>query len=141
MLDLSDQVVFTGYRQDAVALMKHFDVLVLPSRTEALGGVLIEAMALGVPIVASSVGGIPEVVKDGETGLLIESSNPEDYAAAILRVLNDPPLAKRITVSAKAWGAQFDIQRIIGLLERCYEEVIGHYKQPALSEPCVRRER
>lgn len=119
-LRLSKKVFFTGYRDDALSLMRHFDVLVLPSKNEGLPSVLIEAMALGVPAVASSVGGIPEVIQDGVTGFLVHSSEPEAYADAIVRLLNDADLARRIRQRAQERVSDFDSVRLIRLLEREY---------------------
>ena len=72
---------------DGAAVMRHFDVLVVPSRQEPFGTVLAEAMAAGTPVVATRVGGLAEVVADGETGLLVEPGRPDDLAAAVLEVL------------------------------------------------------
>lgn len=121
--NLSDRVIFAGYRSDAVHLMKHFDVLVLPSSREALGGVLIEAMGLGVPTVSSDSGGIPEVVADGVTGFLVKGSDPGEYASAVLRLLADSDCAARMREAAKERARQFDTHRVTRLLEQCYERV------------------
>ncbi|MDD5303598.1 MAG: glycosyltransferase, partial [Elusimicrobia bacterium] len=105
---LGGRVVFTGYRNDAIALIKNFDALVLPSEREGIGGVLIEAMALGAPIVAHRVGGIPEIVEDGATGLLIDRQEPGLYAAAMVRLLREPGLAARLRASAFVAADRFD---------------------------------
>jgi glycosyltransferase involved in cell wall biosynthesis len=72
---------------DGAAVMRHFDVLVAPSRQEPFGTVLAEAMAAGTPVVATRVGGLSEVVADGETGRLVEPGRPDQLAAAVLEVL------------------------------------------------------
>ena len=72
---------------NAPGLMRHLDVLVLPSRGEPFGTVLAEAMAVGTPVVATSVDGLPEVVKDGVTGRLVPPGDPDRLAAAVLDVL------------------------------------------------------
>jgi glycosyltransferase involved in cell wall biosynthesis len=105
---LSQRVVFTGYRADAHELMKNFDVLIVPSDREAFGGVLIEALALGVPIVAHRVDGTGEVVEDGATGLLIDRQEPAAYAAAALRLLRDPGEADRLILAGGASVDRFD---------------------------------
>lgn len=121
---LADRVVFTGYRDDAMSITKQFDVLVMPSSEEAGAGVLIEAMGLGIPIVASHADGTPEIVVDGVTGLLVREADPEAYANAILRLLEDPSYAARLVESAKARAQQFDSGHVTRLVERCYEAVL-----------------
>ena len=86
-------VVFTGRRDDIPAVTAAFDVAVLPSYREAQGLTILEAMALSRPVVASNVGGIPEMIEDGVTGLLVPPQDPPALAAAIVRVLNDHQLA------------------------------------------------
>lgn len=119
-LGLAQRVVFTGYREDAFRLLQNFSVLVLPSEREALGGVLIEAMAAGVPAVASAVDGIPEVVADGVTGLLVATAAPEDYAAAVSRVLEDPDLARRMKDASLAAADRFAIDALARRAEAVY---------------------
>jgi glycosyltransferase involved in cell wall biosynthesis len=86
----------------AMQLMAGCSAFVLPSRTEAMGRVLLEAMAFGRPIVASRVGGIPHYVRDGETGLLFESEDVDGLAARLARVLSDPALAARLGRAARS---------------------------------------
>jgi glycosyltransferase involved in cell wall biosynthesis len=88
-LGVSDAVRFAGYRRDARRLMPAFDVVVLPSRDEAQSISLLEAMACRRPVVAANVGGVPEVVDDGITGLLYPAGNVHALAEAILALLND----------------------------------------------------
>lgn len=76
-----------GWRERAAGLMRHLDVLVLPAHREPAGTVLAEAMVAGVPVVATRVDGLPEVVQDGVTGLLVAPGDPDALAAAVLRVL------------------------------------------------------
>jgi glycosyltransferase involved in cell wall biosynthesis len=124
-LGLSERLVITGYRDDAARLMKHLGMVVLPSRREAGSGTLIEAMALGVPVVASVVGGNSEIVKDGVTGVLVESCEPQDYAAAILALLDDRERTGRMVDAGRAWARRFDSRRITGQLEECYRQVLA----------------
>ena len=93
MLGISASVVFTGRRDDIPAVTKALDVAVLPSYREAQGLTILEAMALSRPVVASNVGGIPEMVEDGVTGLLVPPHDPAALAAAIVRLLTDHPYA------------------------------------------------
>jgi glycosyltransferase involved in cell wall biosynthesis len=90
---------------DAAGLMRHLDVLVVPSREEPLGAVAAEALAAGTPVVATRVGGLPEVVEDGVTGALVAPNRPAELADAVVRVL-----ARRdeLAAAAKRRGAAFD---------------------------------
>ncbi len=92
-LRIAHRVVFTGRRDDIPAVTAAFDVAVLPSHREAQGLTILEAMALSRPVVASDVGGIPEMIKDGITGLLVPPQDPPALAAAIVRLLRDHQLA------------------------------------------------
>ena len=83
------------------------DVVVVPSRSESFGLVAAEAQACGVPVVAAAVGGLVQAVADGESGLLVSGWDPEDYAAALRRILTDPALAERLARGAVANAEQF----------------------------------
>ena len=91
-----DRVVFTGHRDDAAQLLNELDVLVLPSWTEGLPVTVLEAMARGRAVVATPVGGTPEVVADGETGVLVPPRDPRALAEEIGRLLADPELRERM---------------------------------------------
>jgi len=95
-LRIAHRVVFTGRRDDVPAVTAALDVAVLPSYREAQGLTILEAMALSRPVVASNVGGIPEVIHDGVTGLLVPPHDAEALARAITRVLTDHPYADMI---------------------------------------------
>jgi glycosyltransferase involved in cell wall biosynthesis len=95
-LGVADRVVFAGYRQDVPALLAGCDVFCLPSEMEGLPLVVLEAMAQGRPVVATAVGGTPELVLDGETGLLVPPRDVDALRAALARVLGDPDLARRL---------------------------------------------
>lgn len=92
-LRVAHRVVFTGRRDDVPAVTAALDVAVLPSYREAQGLTILEAMALSRPVVASNVGGIPEMIEDGKTGLLVPPHDPDALAAAIVRLLTNHPLA------------------------------------------------
>lgn len=95
-------VHFLGYREDVSELMQTADLVVIPSLTEAQPRVAVQAFATGRPVVASSVGGVPEIVKDGETGWLVPPAQPEALADAIARVLADPAATARVAAGARA---------------------------------------
>jgi glycosyltransferase involved in cell wall biosynthesis len=95
-LGVRDRIVFAGHRDDAARLLGDVDVVVLPSWTEGLPIVLLEAMARRRPVVATPVGGTPEVVADGQTGLLVPPRDPHALAQAIGRLLDDAELRRRL---------------------------------------------
>ena len=95
-LRIAHRVVFTGRRDDVPAVTAALDVAVLPSYREAQGLSILEAMALSRPVVASNVGGIPEMIEDGRTGLLVPPHDADALAAAIIRLLKDHPFADTI---------------------------------------------
>ena len=102
-LDLNKRNVrFLGYQENIPALMKRFDLLAVPSLQEPFGFVLIEAGAAGTPVVASRVGGIPEIVSDGENGILCDPAAPEQLSEAICRLLSDKALRETYGRSLKA---------------------------------------
>lgn len=94
--NLDSTVEFLGQRQDAAALMATADLVVIPSRSESFGLVALEAMAQGKPVIASDTGGLKDIVIDGQTGLLVRPNDPTALADAILRILRDSDLAKRM---------------------------------------------
>lgn len=98
-LEIGENVVFAGYRTDLTRLLAALDAFLFPTLREAMGIALIEAMAAGVPVVATRVGGIPEVVAEG-TGLLVAPSDPVGMAEAVGRVLREPDLAGRMVEAA-----------------------------------------
>jgi len=100
-LGITDRVYFTSYRRDVPAVMKDLTVMAVPSRREGLGLVALEAMALGVPVVAAKVGGLPEIIQDGVNGLLVPPEAAGALGLAIARLLDDKPLARRLAAEAR----------------------------------------
>jgi glycosyltransferase involved in cell wall biosynthesis len=100
-LGLAGQAHFLGQRQDVPDLLKAMDIFVLPSYSEGLSLALLEAMAAGLPVIATAVGGTPEVVTDGVTGLLVPPRDPEALAGALERLLADPAGARALGNKAR----------------------------------------
>ena len=93
---LAGRVHFLGFSDDIPRLLATFDLFVLPSHSEGFGRAIAEALAVGCPVVGTAVGGVPEVVRDGTSGLLVPPGDPEALARSVVRLMNDPPLRKRL---------------------------------------------
>lgn len=100
-LGLESCVHFLGFRKDILSLYGQSDVFALSSLSEGLPNVVLEAMALGLPVVATRVGGLPEVIEDGRTGLLVAPRAPAEFAAGLIRVLTDESFARAVSVQAR----------------------------------------
>jgi glycosyltransferase involved in cell wall biosynthesis len=123
-LGMEDRVEFLGYRKDVADLMAAADLVVLPSVAEACGLVLTEALYLGTPVVATRVGGIPEIVTDGVNGLLVPPGDNQALAAGIASLLNDPERRARMAGSGREKVVeQFQFRDMV----RAYEEVYEKY--------------
>jgi glycosyltransferase involved in cell wall biosynthesis len=106
-----------GWVEDAAGLMRHLDVLVLPSHAEPFGTVLAEAMAAGTPVVATRVGGLPEVVDDGVTGRLVAPGRPDELADAVVEVLGRrAEMGAAARERARRFGADAYAERVAALL-------------------------
>jgi glycosyltransferase involved in cell wall biosynthesis len=126
---VSDRVIFTGSIENPLAILERAEVVVLPSLSEGLPIALLEAMAIGRAVVASNVGGIPEVVKDGETGLLIPPADAQALSAAIVRLLQDAPLRTSLGERARAHVARhWSSQRMVDCTAAVYDEVLAARK-------------
>jgi glycosyltransferase involved in cell wall biosynthesis len=125
-LGLENVVTLLGQQPDVAAIMAASDVFVMPSLGEGLSNVLLEAMTLAKPVVATRVGGTPEVVRDGETGWLVPPREPAALAAAILKVLRDPDLAARVGVSGRDLVARrFSAARVAPRMAATYGQAIA----------------
>jgi len=99
-LALQDRVVFAGHRPDVAPFYAAARLFVLPSHSEGSPNVVLESVAAGVPVVATAVGGVPEILEDGQTGVLVAKGQPPELAAAIERLLRDPALCLRLSRQA-----------------------------------------
>ncbi|MDO8315758.1 MAG: glycosyltransferase family 4 protein [Rugosibacter sp.] len=102
-LGLTRNVHLLGLRRDVVNVLASLDLFILPTHQEALGTAFIEAAAMGVPAIASHVDGVPEVVCDGKTGLLVPVGDSAAIAASIIRLLADTPLREAMSAAARPW--------------------------------------
>jgi glycosyltransferase involved in cell wall biosynthesis len=121
---LADRVILAGYRPKAARLMPAFDVYCLPSFYEGMPVSLLEAMALGLPSVATTVGGIPEVAADGRDALLVPPGEPGVLADRLVRLLGDAELRARLAAGARETANGFDIRTTVKRTEALYSMVI-----------------
>ena len=119
-------VQFLGRRNDVPDLMAAFDVLVVPSINEGMGRVILEAGAAGVPVVATRVGGIPDIVDDGETGLLVAPRAPDELACAVLALVHSPERRCLMGGAARAKVVpHYSLQHMVQRIEAIYEELLN----------------
>jgi glycosyltransferase involved in cell wall biosynthesis len=124
-LGLAHRILFLGWRDDVPALLHTFDLFVLPSLNEGMGRALVEAMAAGLPIVASRAGGIHEVLEDGEAGLLVETGSASALAQGIETLLLDPALGSRLGKAARERASRYSLEAMLEKLEALYRELLG----------------
>jgi len=125
-LGISDRVDFLGWVSPASAAMRYLDIVVLPSTREGMSWTLVEAMALGKPVVASKVGGMVEVVVDGKTGYLVKPRSSTALAEGICKLLADPDRARQIGVEGASIIQQcFTAQRMAREVEQIYEQLLA----------------
>lgn len=116
-------IQFLGRRKGIKNVLEKSEVLVLPSKEEGFGLVLLEAMAAGVPVVAANVGGIPEIVADGQSGILVERENIEQLAEAIDRVLQAEELRKTLIENGFEKANGFTWEKMGGEIDGLYEDL------------------
>ena len=125
-LGLGGSVRLLGLRADVVDLLHASDVFCLPSHNEGMGRVVVEAMAAGVPVVASGVGGVPELIEDGRTGVLVAPADEGALCAGILRVLGNGPAAADMAVRARAEVApRYSLAAMLDRIDSLYMELLA----------------
>ena len=123
---LDDEVVFLGEQHDLISLLSISDLFVLPSIQESFGLAALEAMACGVPVVASKVGGLPEIIEDGVTGFVRPPDDVEGMAECGVRLLTDPALRADISSNAASLvRTTYCTERIVPLYEAAYQRVLA----------------
>ena len=124
-LNLSGSLTFLEDCKDMPSVMAAFDVFVLSSHNEGFGRVLVEAMASGAVVVSTHVGGTPDVIEDGVSGMLVPPGNPSAMADAVCKVLDDDELRVRLVKAGKARAGLFDIRSMVDKFEELYAEILG----------------
>ena len=141
-LGLADAVRFVGVRKDIPEVLGLMDVFVLSSLSEGAPNVILEAMAAGLPVVASNVGGVPDIVRDGETGRLVEPGDHEALADAVLDILNDETRAGLMgRLARNVVRGEHDIDLVVEHAEQVFEELIAGGTPAEQRRPGLARER
>ena len=126
-LGIDDRVIFTGWRRDLLRIYADLDLLVVSSNNEGTPVSAIEAMASGCPVVATQVGGLPDVIEDGKTGYLIPALQPQALATAILDLIRHPEKAEQMGRAAQlSVKDKFSINRLIAETESLYLELLAN---------------
>jgi glycosyltransferase involved in cell wall biosynthesis len=127
---LEDRVCWLGEREDVPELIRALDLLMLPSREEPFGRALIEAMALGVPVLATNVGGPAEILEDGREGYLLSPDEPAAWAVAARAILEQPELARRMGEAGRERAQAFTDERHAEAILAVYERARGYGRAP-----------
>jgi glycosyltransferase involved in cell wall biosynthesis len=122
---LEGKVILTGFRTDVARLLPELEVLLFPSSTEGLGTTVLDAFACSVPVVATRAGGIPELVRDGESGLLAPVGDADGLADRVVRILSDPALRARIVEGGLRRAEDFTVARTAERILDVYREALA----------------
>jgi len=135
MPDLAGRVAFTGWRRDLAAIYQGLDVVALSSRNEGTPVALIEAMAAGRPIVATAVGGVPDIVEHGRSGLLVPPGDAATLASALVTLAGDEPRRARLGEEGRAAAARHDPGRLLDEIGTLYCSGLAARRAPARQGP------
>jgi glycosyltransferase involved in cell wall biosynthesis len=131
-MGLTDSIKWVGWLSDVKALgafYRSLDLLVMPSRQESFGVSAVEAAASGLPVIASNIGGIPEVVVDGETGLLVNAEDVSGFSKAMIMLAENDDLRKKLGFKARRRAeSHFDWKDSIERMMATYQQVRMHHK-------------
>lgn len=134
---LAGAFTFHGHTDDVASMLAKVDLFTLPSESEAFPNAVLEAMAAGVPVVVSGVGGVREIVEDGRTGVLVRPRDPDGLAAAICHLLAQPARARALAAAARALvDARYSFDRMVAAVETLYDEELAR----RTAEPAVHSE-
>jgi len=123
-MGISDNIIFLGWRDDLAKIISIYDIFVLPSLNEGMGRVLVEAMALGKSIVASNIGGIPDLVIHGKNGFLVPPKNPKELAKYIQILLEDEKKREKMGLAGKEMSLNFSAENMVEKIAELYEELL-----------------
>ena len=124
-LGIAGQVRFLGWRPDVARVLAACDLFCFPSHNEGMGKALVEAMAMGKPIVASNIGGIRNIVRPGENGLLVPVRDVAAWAEAITRLCHDPETCRRMGEAGTRIAPRYSSEEMIKMVDRLYGKLLG----------------
>jgi glycosyltransferase involved in cell wall biosynthesis len=116
---------FTGFVDNVGDYLSAFDLFILPSNKEGIGGILLDAMDQGLAIIASKVGGVPEIVHDGENGILIEPARPDQLKAGILKLKDSPQLRQRYGDRGRQISSEYTAAAMSRKYEALYRSILS----------------
>ncbi len=129
-LDLRSKVILTGFREDIGYFLRAFDVFVLSSHLEGLCTSLLDALLMEVPVVATRTGGVPEIIEDNVTGLLVEVRNPHALAEGILRLIREPALSQKFAKAGRERVlTRYTTQQMVRGTVAVYEQVLAEHRR------------
>jgi glycosyltransferase involved in cell wall biosynthesis len=127
-LGIESRFIFTGHRDDAARLLAGMDISVLCTHSEGFGRVVVESMFQGTPAVGTDTGGVSEIIRHGENGLLHKPKDPADLAGCLLKLLDDPAYAQGIARSARVHAAaRFGSAAFVEAIEKVYRSAGGSF--------------
>ena len=124
-LGIKENMRFLGWRSDVAEVMSTFDIFALPSLNEGMGRVLAEAMAAGKPLVASNVGGIPDLVKHGQNGFLVGPGDADGLSGAIRKLLTDKEMRDEMGGRGRAMAHDFSVEKMVEKIDALYSSLLG----------------
>ncbi|HET9235520.1 MAG TPA: glycosyltransferase [Candidatus Eisenbacteria bacterium] len=131
--DLAGRVHFLGWREDFPRVLRSLDVLCLPSRQEGFPNAILDALAAEVPVIATRVGGVPEMLESGVDGLLVEPANPPALREALSRILDDPSLGAALAARGGRTIQRFTADRMVERTLAVYQDVLTGRRGPGVS--------
>jgi glycosyltransferase involved in cell wall biosynthesis len=125
--NLDNRIIFTDFQSDAISYINALDIFVMPSEKEGLPRVILEAMLMGKPVIASDITGPSELVIDGETGFLVPVGKPDEIADAIFKLIENPEMRKGMGERAMERAVRnFPIEKYINDVKNVFAEVLEH---------------
>ena len=122
-LGIEDHTLFLGWRNDVADILSVMDLFVLPSLNEGMGRALVEAMAMGKAVIATSVGGVPDIVEHGISGVLVPAGNAGQIAIAMVDLLTDGPGRRRLGEIARKRAQSYGVEAMVDRIETLYTDL------------------